>query len=104
MPPEPGDGSSPLAWLTPAVLGPALKTPHPAPWVAIYLTLILGCLAPQGSLSDSHGAVKPSKCHGGSGCFAGAVTGFSHELPGLPGKALVEGMLLVGMEPGPGVS
>lgn len=61
MPPEPGDGSSPLAWLTPAVLGPALKTPHPAPWVAIYLTLIFGCLAPQGSLSDSHGAVKPSK-------------------------------------------
>lgn len=30
------------------------------------------------------------------------MTGFSHEPPGLPGKALVEGMLLVDVEPGPG--
>ena len=40
----------------------------------------------------------------GPGALAGAVTGFSHELSGLPEEALVEGMLLVGMEPGPGVS
>lgn len=40
----------------------------------------------------------------GSGCLVGAMTSFSHELCGLPGKALVEGMLLAGVEPGPGVS
>lgn len=61
MPPAPGDGSSPLARLTPALPGPALKTLHPAPWVTIYLTLSPGCLAPQGPLCDSNGTLKPSE-------------------------------------------